>query len=303
MIVDKINEYLSKKESVLDESLRYEVERLAGWCFKRQFMTDESPASKGKIRLSSCGKCPRQVAYAFHGIEKKGKESDSRAKIIFWTGDLSELTVTALAKLAGCVITGTGLNQITVKLPVNGSVIEGHPDGILIHEKELYLLEIKSMSSFSFARFERGELDSGYVAQMNAYMECLGLKKCVMVALNKDNGIMGERVVEKDEAVVEKIRTNLKAVLHSTPETLPPPPAELNPNADGFFSWVCLYCSYWGHCRPNAEKVLVKNSYKLQEKQTKEEQCKSSVTSVDVTPNQSKSPARKRAKATPSTSA
>jgi hypothetical protein len=121
------------------------------------------------------------------------------------------------------------------------------------------------MSSFSFARFERGELDSGYVAQMNAYMECLGLKKCVMVALNKDNGIMGERVVEKDEAVVEKIRTNLKAVLHSTPETLPPPPPELNPDSKGFYSWVCLYCSYHLHCRTKAQKVLVGKSYKLRE--------------------------------------
>jgi hypothetical protein len=299
MIVDKINEYLSKKESVADESLRYEVEKLAGWCFKRQFMTDEQPVIKGKIRLSSAGKCPRQVAYAFHGIEKKGKESDSRAKIIFWTGDLSELTVVALAKLAGCVLMGTGLNQITVKLPVNGSVIEGHPDGVLIHDKEQYLLEIKSMSSFSFARFERGEIDDGYIAQMNAYMECLGLKKCVLVALNKDNGIMGEKVIEKDDSVVEKIRANIKAVLHSTPEQLPPPPPELAPNNDGFYPWVCLYCSYWGHCRTNAEKVLIKNSYKLKEKPCN----KSCAIDVVETQKQNKSPAKKQAKRTPSMSA
>jgi len=270
MIVDKINTYLSQRETTLDESLRYEVEKLAGWCFKRQFMTDESPVTKGKIRLSSCGKCPRQVAYAFHGIEKNGKETDSRAKIIFWTGDLAELTITGLAKLAGCCITATGLNQITVKLPVNGSVIEGHPDGLFLHEKELYLLEVKSMSSFSFARFEKGEIDEGYRAQINAYMECLGLQKCVLVALNKDNGILAERVVEKDEKIVSKIRENIKAVLHSTPEDLPPPPKELDPDPKGFFSWVCLYCSYWGHCRPDAEKVLVRNSYKLKLKEKKQ---------------------------------
>ena len=83
MIVDKINEYLSNNNLLLDEALRYEVEKLAGATFKRQFMDNEERDSKGKIYFSSVGRCSRQVAYQFHGFEKKGKEIDGRAKLIF----------------------------------------------------------------------------------------------------------------------------------------------------------------------------------------------------------------------------
>ena len=268
MIVDRINDYLSGKEVVVNEALRYEIEKFSGSVFKRQFMTEEQPVTQGKIRLSGCGKCVRQLAYGYHGMEKKGKEMDSRAKIIFWAGDLTELTCIGLARLAGVNLIATGLNQVTVTLPVNGSIIEGHPDGMLLHNKELFLIEIKSMSSFSFRRFEDGYIDPSYICQVQSYMHCLGLSRCVFVALNKDNGVMQERIIEKDEQVLEKIRGTIKAVLHSTPEELPEPPEEFNKDAKGIYPWNCLYCAYWGHCRTNAEKVLVRNSYKLKEKET-----------------------------------
>jgi len=271
MIVDKINAYLSGKDVVMNEVLRYEMEKLCGSIFKRQFMTEEAPAEAGKIRLSGCGKCVRQLAYTYHGIERKGKEMDSRAKQIFFAGDLVELAVIGVGRLAGCEMIATGLSQITVKLPVNGSVIEGHPDGMLLHNKELFLIEIKSMSSFSFKRFEEGYIDPSYIAQVNAYMECLGLKRCVFVAMNKDNGILQERIIERDEEVVKRVRETIYTVLHSTPDELPEPPEEYSPDAKGHYPWNCLYCAYWGHCRPNAEKVLVRNSYKLKEKEKSDE--------------------------------
>lgn len=264
MIVDKINNYLSAKEKTLDESLRYEVEKMAGWVFKRQFMTEDSDVSKGTVRLSSAGRCPRQVAYAFHGFEKKGKEIDARAKLVFWTGDLVELTVINLAKLAGANITATGLQQMSIKLPVNGAMVSGHPDGLLFEDKTAYLIEVKSMASYSFERFLKGVIDESYLIQVNSYMEALGLFKCCFVALNKDSGVMHEIVFDKDPAIVEKARANIMSVLHSTPENLPEAPYKADES--GIYPWQCLYCAYWGLCRPNAEKVLVKNSYKLKEK-------------------------------------
>jgi hypothetical protein len=94
-------------------------------------------------------------------------------------------------------------------------------------------------------------------------MEALGLSKCVFVALNKESGVMNERIIEKDPAVVEKIREALKTVLHSTPDNLPEAPYV--PNEKGLYPWQCLYCAWWGKCHPTAEKVLVGSSYKLKE--------------------------------------
>lgn len=268
MIVDAIGRYLTEKAKTLDEALKYEVEKLAGWAFKRQFMTDDESDTKGKLRMSSCGKCARQLAYAFHGIEKKGKEQDARSKLVFFTGDLIELVITNLAKLAGVVMTATGLNQLTLTGKVGETAVTGHPDGMVLHEGKWYLFECKSMSSYSFERFQKDSyLDPSYISQTNIYMHKLDLDACVVVGYDKDSGVMHEVIVKKDSEVVKRAVANLQTVVDSTPETLPEPPAELNYDQEtGFYPWNCLYCSYWGHCRTNAEKVLVRNAYKLQER-------------------------------------
>lgn len=275
MIIEKIEKYLSDSGKTIDEGLRYEVEKMAGYVFKRQFMTEDEAVSKGNLRLSSAGRCARQVAYAYHGFEKKGKEIDARAKLVFWTGDLVELTVVNLAKLSGANLTATGFNQLQIKLPVNGTFISGHPDGVLFEDKQQYLLEVKSMSSYGFEKFLKGDIDEAYLAQVNAYMECLGLNKCVFIGLNKESGVLHEIVLDKNTEIVEKVRKNLLSVIHSTPESLPEQPKEYGPDDKGFYQWQCLYCAYWGHCRPNAEKVLVKNSYKLKDKEKSNADVKS----------------------------
>ncbi|GEM_PF-1400236 len=266
MIVDKINSYLFENDLTLNESLRYEIEKMAGAAFKKQFMDDEIKDSKGKLWFSSLGRCVRQSSYQFHGIEKAGKEIDGRAKIIFWTGDLIEMTVVGIAKLAGCNLISTGLQQLRVELPVNGGVVSGRPDGILLADKQFYLLEVKSMSSYAFEKFEKGTIDEPYLVQVNVGMESLGLSKCVFVGVCKESGVMHEIVLEKDPAIVEKARKNTATILHSTPEDLPAPPEEFNPNEKGFYPWQCLYCAWWMKCRTNAEKVLVGKAYKLKEK-------------------------------------
>lgn len=268
MIVDKINSYLSGQEYSLNEHIRYEIEKLSGAMFKRQFMSNEKRDNRGTISLSSIGKCPRQLAYGYHGIEKNGKEIDSRAKIIFWTGDLIEFTIVGLAKLAGVTLIATGLQQVAVNFKLNEKVLKGHPDGIVVGDK-LRLLEIKSMSSYGFKKFEAGEIDPSYLAQINCYMEALGLDECIFVALSKDSGVLGERIVRKDPAIVHKCRLNALKVVESTPERLPAQPPEYGANDKGFYTWNCLYCAYYKTCRPNAEKVLINKSYKLKEKKEK----------------------------------
>lgn len=268
MIVDKIQKYLSENDLRIDEALRYEVEKISGAAFKRQFMDSEEKDSKGKLWFSQIGRCVRQLAYAYHGFEKDGKEIDSRAKIIFWTGDLMELVVTMLAKLAGCNLTATGLHQMRIELKVNGSIISGRPDGIFFENKELYLVEVKSMSDYGFQKFEKGEIDEAYLAQVNVEMETLGISKCVFIGLNKNTGILHEAILEKRPEIVEKARKNVLSVVHSTPETLPERPYK--PDEKGIYpAFPCMYCAYYNHCLVNsglAEKVIVRNAYRLKEK-------------------------------------
>jgi hypothetical protein len=179
----------------------------------------------------------------------------------------------SLARLAGCNVVGTGFNQIKVDIPIpipdnkvrpeQVIVVEGHPDGLLV-DYGVKLMECKSMASFSYERFEAGEIDDGYRAQINMYLEGTGLSECLLVAMNKDNGILGEMLISKDPAIVKSAKDGFASVLISTKEKLPDPMYKVDEK--GLYPWQCLYCAYWGHCRPNAERVLVGRSYKLKEK-------------------------------------
>jgi hypothetical protein len=271
MIVDKINSYLSGKLEI-NEYIAHNIGQLAQWSFKRQFMEDHE--SSNTISLSQAGKCTRQLAYKYQNYAKKGKEIDSRAKIIFWQGDLVELMLMKLAKLAGCNIMATGLNQLNVSIPIKKEIpmaddeiveVKGHPDGILLADTT-YLVECKSMSSYSFKRFQGGEIDDSYLTQINMYLWALKLSKCVVVGLNKDSGVLHELVIEWDAKITNKGIDNLTNVLNSN--HLPAGWYTFDEKTR-HYPWQCLYCQWWGLCKPNAEKVLVRNAYKLKEREDK----------------------------------
>lgn len=265
MIVDRINAYISAEPKPNDE-LEKEVGEMASYAFKRQFL--ERKGKDGNLRLSSAGKCARSQAYDFHGFTPEGKEIDSRGRMVFWMGDMVELTVVALAKLSGVEILFTGKDQLSVGFPIGDQVIEGHPDGIVMHEGKKYLLEVKSMTSYGFSEFERGVVNETYLCQINSYMETLGLDACVFVVINKESGVLAERIIPKDSKRVEFVRENLGSVLKSTKDNLPKRAYE--PNEKGFYPWQCAYCGHFKTCLVNeglAERVVVAKAYKLKAKQ------------------------------------
>lgn len=257
MIVDKVNAFLNAEGKTIDEAILADIASLSKNAFLRQFGTREE--RKAGIRLSSIGRCVRQQAYKLLGYEENGKAIDARAKTVFFMGDLTEIAIIGLAKAAGCDVSATGDKQSSVE--IDGVV--GHPDGLLRDSGETLLLEVKSMSSYSFKEFERGVLEIGYRYQCNAYMEALKLKRCVIVALNKDAGVLAEMVISIDPEIVQNIKERIKQLRAATQESLPERPYK--PDTKGFYPWVCLYCPVHFTCLPNAEKVLVSNKYKLKE--------------------------------------
>ena len=258
MIVDKIYKYLSSEELKLDEFLLKEVADLAKHNFSRQFMEEKE---ERELRLSLSGHCVRKLAYLHLGFPEEGKELDSRAKITFFLGDLVELALLKLAKLAGCYIFATGLNQLEISIKINEVEIKGHPDGLLLHEGKLYVVECKSMSDYGFKDFEKGNVSYEYLAQVNMYMHVLNLDNAVFVALDKNNSLLGEKIVKKDEKIVKECIERFKKAISSTDDNLPE--RDYKPDDKGKLPWQCSYCPYWRLCYPEAERVLVVNHYEL----------------------------------------
>jgi len=265
MIIDRICSYLANPKEISVQSLS-KIASLGAFNFARQFGAQEE--SERGLRLSSIGHCKRKQAYNLLGYEVNGKEIDPRAKMVFYQGDMAELAIVNLASLAGCRIESFGDGQRTVE--ING--VKGHPDGILKDYQGDYLLEVKSMSSYSFADFERGEIDEGYLYQINAYMHALGLKKAIVVALNKDAGIMSERSLTINKDIVIDILSTIEELKELSSLSKPVesilPARKFSPNEKGIYPWNCLYCAHWKTCHPEAQTVLIGKSNKLVDTKT-----------------------------------
>lgn len=259
MIVNRINAYLSGRGKPIDQVILDEVKELAGYSFQRQFGVREERKITAPY-FSSIGKCLRQQAYGLLDFPPDGKEIDSRAKTVFFQGDMVELAIVQLAKVAGCNLTGTGFEQSSVEW--NG--MRGRPDGVLDGK---YLVEVKSMSSYSFVRFEAGDLDESYRYQCNAGMLALNLAQTIVVGLNKDAGVLHEMVIDRDLAIAEDIQKRLVTLGSVTKETLPDRPYEADKK--GYLPWMCLFCAHWKTCWPAAQKILVSGRYKLALQPTK----------------------------------
>jgi hypothetical protein len=270
MITNKIEAYLNNKGKEITESILEEVSLLARWSFERQFGLQKE--SEYSLRLSSIGKCIRQQSYNVLGFEKNGKEIDARAKTVFFQGDMVEMAIVQLAKVSGCNIIDCGKDQKTVEL----DGIPGHPDGIFINEfNKKFLLEVKSMSSYSFSDFQNGQIDEGYLFQINSYLEALGLEECVMVGLNKDAGVLHEHLVKRNPSFIARIKATIDYLKHcqewlgkgETKETALLPDRPYSPNDKGIYPWQCNYCAHRGTCLPDAELILIKNKYQLKVKE------------------------------------
>lgn len=265
MIVDKINKYLTSSGKKTDEIIKEEFGRIASHIFERQVMQDDRE-NLGTISLSQAGDCARKLGYQVNKHLKKGKIVDSRAKMVFLIGDITEMAVIGLMRLAGLEVRAVGTGQEKVAISGLFGEIEGHPDGFVNTGNEEFLLEIKSMSSYAFEAFEKGILDEKYVAQINAYMEATGKSDCWVVALNKDAGVLAERRYERDQAVIDQIKARFARVMDSKLENAKLPPREHEPTEGGMWPWQCAYCPYHVTCliEPGlANKVVVGKSYKL----------------------------------------
>lgn len=269
MIADKIKAYLDKGELSVDEAMLKSVAELSSHNFKRQFMETRlvptgQPDPNWKLTLSSAGRCARSLAYKKLGYIEAGKDIDARALLNFYYGDTIELMVIHLAQLAGCKLESVGLNQKTVVIDVAGVQVEGHPDGFYVDDAmgERYLVECKSMNDYAFTDFDKeGTIDDSYLAQVNVYMKAEGLTTCIFIAVNKQNGVMAERVVNRDENIIATTMENLKDVIEATSECLPR--RAHGANMKGKLPWNCLYCAFWQCCWLKAEKKVEKGRYVL----------------------------------------
>lgn len=198
------------------------------------------------LGASMIGKsCSRQIWYSFHWAT--APTFDGRMYRLFERGHNEEAVFIKNLRDAGIKV--LDLDPKTGKqwnFKEYGGHFAGSLDGIAdrtLESSKPHLLEFKTSSAKAFAKLEKEGVQKAkpeHYAQMQVYMQAMGLERALYLAVNKDNDeIYGERI-KYDEAFASSMFAKAKSIIE-----MPEPPARLS---DDPAYYECKFCDHWNIC-------------------------------------------------------
>lgn len=107
----------------------------------------------------------------------------------------------------------SGFNFVELHLYNDDLRLGGHPDGFVVVDDNLELLDFKSASMESFGGLETFGIHPAYIWQANGYMLLTNLKKLRLVFINKNGPTFKEKLVLRDETIIEEIINKCKETI------------------------------------------------------------------------------------------
>jgi len=212
--------------------------------------------SKIQFRMSSAGKCPRALSAELLGYESEAKPE--WLGIAAEEGNWHELRLKEELLKQGYQVFD---EQLEVKM-VNSNFdqligypeieLVGHIDGkVRTPDKNVQLLEIKSMSQFEFDRWMKTGFDGfpQYLDQVACYMEATQLPECLYIVKNRSSGYVDRRVIKPMEGYINAITSRLTEVANSVAE------GKLFPAEFDIMSIECRRCDYKSLCIPEPTEL------------------------------------------------
>lgn len=210
------------------------------------------------VRLSSSGKCQRAIAYSLHYPipASTGYRGVSVLLLGHVLHDLERSLIKKVAPLHS--------EEMRVELDVgDGYRVPGHIDGVVDTAEGPFIIDIKTANTKSFNDMARNGPRDDYVAQVNAYMEAVGIKQAFLWLYNKDTSHRMVLPVTYSEEVVKRVKTRFLNALKSTPDSLPEreysPQEEIRnkkPTGRLYLPWQCSYCAFVQMCWPDFRQVV-----------------------------------------------
>lgn len=165
LLADPIRAYLEQHDKRVDAQVLDETVRRMRQVIVRDLMTPRDTRIGKESNTLYTGPCARKARLTFDGAARDPLRA--RTLLKFLLGDLVELSVLAMARLAGCHIEDNNAD-LTVK-GEDGVLVPVHPDGRYVDtDGQSYNIEIKSCDSRTFdAWLEQGGPDDtwGYLTQ------------------------------------------------------------------------------------------------------------------------------------------
>ena len=170
--------------------------------FARSVLAKEVGGGRSRItkfRGSGTGHCNRRRIFSALGMPEKDT-IDSQLASIFHTGNFLHLKW----QMAG--LTEGWLVQAEIPVGLEELEIAGTMDG-LIYDNSMF--EFKSINANGFRNVMSSGPKSEHVAQVHVYMLMANLDKASILYENKDSQDWREFVINRDDALMDKIITDL----------------------------------------------------------------------------------------------
>lgn len=171
LLADLIRRYLEQHHKHLDNTVLTDTVRRMRLVIVRDLMQPRETRAGKESNTLYTGACARKARLTYDGAERDPLKA--RTLLKFLLGDLVELSVLALARLAGCPIEDNNID-LSIK-GEDGTDIPVHPDGrYTAPDGTPYNVEIKSCDSRTFdAWLAQGGPDDawGYLTQASVEMQ------------------------------------------------------------------------------------------------------------------------------------
>ena len=297
MIVDRVTRYLESCNGVIPDKVMEVAQGSFGHSLQRNLASNRDVEErKPSISPSGPWYCPRRFHYKLTSAPKE--DLQWRSRLAFLLGDTVEAIAIVLMRLAGVPMLSPNEDglQLRVHATLGGIEIAGSIDASVKYAGHGEIpVDVKSMSAYSFADFQRACTDPGHawwhkqrfdnVFQVRLYkrmMKEMGLsdgQHGILVGVNKNTGHLAEAWVNPhdDDKLID--RAVAKVALHHASGKVPDRPAwakaiempganllpdgtkgpclqiDTDKQRTGDHGWRCSYCPYTEVCWPGFEVV------------------------------------------------
>jgi CRISPR/Cas system-associated exonuclease Cas4 (RecB family) len=121
-------------------------------------------------------------------------------------------------------------------------IVSGRADAILCMDNENYVLDIKSINSMLFRKLEVPKEENVYQVQL--YMHFFGIKKGILLYVDKDQQNLKEFFLDYDESLCKGLMDKFYALKAQVEADTLPAKLEDYPR-----NWQCTYCQYKDVCK------------------------------------------------------
>ncbi len=185
-----------------------------------------------RFYITDAGRCPRAIFFKFKKAPKE--EMEARVLRMFDHGDyIHRLILNTLFSL-GLV------RSSEINIPPQ-EIVGGRADAILSFDRELYVLDIKSMNSMVFKNLDEAKEEN--INQLQLYLHFFKIPKGILLYVNKDTQELKEFIIQYNPAITKDLLNNLSNLKTKIDSNVIPSRIPSYPD-----DWQCKYCAFREIC-------------------------------------------------------